>query len=414
MRKIKFLESIRGIGALMVVFFHFIEVFFPGILTGDPSQYHLSGSLEWLIYSSPLRLLVNGPAAVAVFFVLSGYVLTFKFFSTKDSQVLQSGGFRRYFRLLPVVLVVELIAYLCLRFGLYVHASQLPAITLTHTWIDAYATPALLGKVLYEAFFGVFVAHKNQYVVPLWTMTYEFLGAMLVFVTAYIGSRLPKGRTLFFAAVAALFLNTYYIAFVLGMILADLSQRPDQPIKRYLRPATTAILGIVGLFLLSFPAYTDFADYSIYRFMHFHSIETKLVIYYYTWGAFLVLLSVLNSSKLQEMLSARPLVYLGRISFPLYAIHWIVLGSLSSALFIWTLPAAGYYGAFLLTMGISLPVIFLLSELLKRWVDDPGIRTANLLYKTARKLVPQGVFEKSSKTVQVPARITEDRGKSRS
>jgi peptidoglycan/LPS O-acetylase OafA/YrhL len=269
--KIKYLESIRGIGALSVVFFHFLEIFFPAFLTGNPAQQHLGGGLEWLVYSTPLRLLVNGPAAVTVFFVLSGYVLTYKFFKTKDTENLTSGAIRRYFRLAPVVLAVELLAYLCLRFSLYQYVIQIPTITYANTWINAYNTPADLRKVLYEALAGVFFGYQNQYDVPLWTMTYEFYGSLLVFSAAFVGSKM-RNRMWLFVALVFFFRDSYYSDFVLGMILSDLSQRPDQPLRRWIQPWLNTILGVAGLFLLSFPTYTNYADQTMYAFMHIHSL----------------------------------------------------------------------------------------------------------------------------------------------
>ncbi len=401
MGKIKYLESIRGIGALAVVFFHFLEIFFPAFLTGDPAQQHLGGGIEWLVYSTPLRLLVNGPAAVTIFFVLSGYVLTYKFFNTQNTEHLASGAIRRYFRLAPVVLAVELLAYLCLRFSLYQYVLQMPAITHANTWINAYNTPADLTKILSEALSGVFVGYQNQYDVPLWTMTYEFYGSLLVFSAAFIGSKM-RHRMWLFVVLVFFFRNSYFSDFVLGMILSDLSQRPDQPLRRWIHPWLNTILGIAGLFLLSFPTYTNFADQTIYAFMHIHALEDLLVVYYYTWGAFLVLLAVLNSEKTQEILSIRPFVFLGRISFPLYAVHWILLGSVSAFLFYQFVHFVSYPLAFLITFAISLPLMLVAADLIQRYVDRPGTKASRWIYQ--KFFQPKPVYVEQPEPVFIPKR----------
>jgi peptidoglycan/LPS O-acetylase OafA/YrhL len=235
-------------------------------------------------------------------------------------------------------------------------------------------------------------------------MTYEFLGALLVFSAAFLGSKM-RHRMWLFIALVIFFRDSYYSGFVQGMILSDLSQRPDQPLRRWITPWMNAVLALAGLFLLSFPTYTTFSDHTIYGFMHIHSLEDLLVIYYYTWGAFLVLLAILNSQKIQELLSARPLVYLGRISFPLYAVHWIILGSLSALLFVQLHPLVSYPAAFLITVAVSLPVMLGAAELIKRYVDDPGIRFSNWVYQ--RFFQPEPAIEIDPNALRKPERLAE-------
>ena len=65
------LESLRGIAALQVFLLHLLGAFWLPAVTGEGPP----GLATWLA-RSPLALLYDGESAVALFFILSGAVLT--------------------------------------------------------------------------------------------------------------------------------------------------------------------------------------------------------------------------------------------------------------------------------------------------------------------------------------------------
>ncbi len=67
--------------------------------------------------------------------------------------------------------------------------------------------------------------------------------------------------------------------------------------------------------------------------------------------------------------------------------------------------SVGYGGAFLITFVISMPIIISLSELLKRYVDDPGIRVANWIYQTIFK--PKPIMEPAIEPVASSSMVVE-------
>ncbi len=96
--KIIYLDGLRGLAAFIVVIYHHFYGFYPKFLypSEDKVLTQLSGS--------PLNIFYNGNFAVYIFFILSGYVLTYKFFKTRNYGIIISSAARRYIRLLVPVL----------------------------------------------------------------------------------------------------------------------------------------------------------------------------------------------------------------------------------------------------------------------------------------------------------------------
>jgi len=189
--KIGYLEGLRGIAAFVVFLGHFIPYF---ILVSSLMDFAFTGR----------------EVSVCIFFVLSGYVLTLPFFTTKDHEALVSGAVRRSVRLMIPILFLLCVTYF------YVYPGYRDLFNLKG-----------FEDMLSLAFWGVFVRGQltyipdiTQYTGVLWTMIIEFIGSFIVFSFAALFGKL-RNRWLFYIVSLILFLNTYYLAFIFGMILSD-------------------------------------------------------------------------------------------------------------------------------------------------------------------------------------------------
>ncbi|WP_269850238.1 acyltransferase family protein [Methanosarcina horonobensis] len=77
--KISYLDGLRGIAAVNVMIMHFFVALAPAMIYGSELPSHF-GNLDHLFSTTPLGLIGAGNFSVCIFFVLSGYVLTQKFF----------------------------------------------------------------------------------------------------------------------------------------------------------------------------------------------------------------------------------------------------------------------------------------------------------------------------------------------
>lgn len=370
MPKVRYLDGLRGCAAFVVVLHHFAAAFYPASYLGLDLPQH--SFLERWLLTSPLGILMAGNFSVCIFFILSGFVLTRSFFGTGDERTLTSLAFRRYFRLLPPVLFSELVAWALLSANLF-PVQEAAALTGSSRWLSqCWAFEPSLAGVLKESFYGVFFLHQSGYNNVLWTMTWEFLGSFLVFAVAALFGK-SRSRPVVYAVLVLLLWRSYYLAFLLGVILSDIACNRPAWFVRLGRAPVTAVLVAAGLYLGAFPPFMDI-DSPWYNWLKFGFIWDIAPTLYHIVGALFLMLAVLSSPRLQAFFSAAPAAFLGKISFSLYAIHVIVIGSLSCSLFIALHKLVSYNAAGILTLAATVLASLALATLVNRFIDEPGIR----------------------------------------
>ena len=75
--RIEFIDGLRGFTALGVVYIHYSAFFYPTLLLG--------------VY--------NATTLVNIFFVISGFVLSYRFWQNKKLELLTGAALKRYVRL---------------------------------------------------------------------------------------------------------------------------------------------------------------------------------------------------------------------------------------------------------------------------------------------------------------------------
>ncbi len=103
MRRLKFLDGLRGWGAVIVLLYH---VFSDGL----PVDAVIGGQLKYYV---PF----NGTLAVLVFFVVSGFSLSVRYLAEGDIQSWLKIAAGRYLRLAIPILAACLVVHLVMVFG---------------------------------------------------------------------------------------------------------------------------------------------------------------------------------------------------------------------------------------------------------------------------------------------------------
>lgn len=365
-------DGLRGIAAVSVMFAHFLTASSPYLLTsyyGDWLAFDThSYSIADNIFSFPLvSVFYNGLFAVQIFFVLSGFVL-----------VNPGGGDYRYrvwlrflsrpIRLgLPIV-VVSFFSYLIFLLGGYFN---IPAgVASGSRWLSTSIGSSIpiaqgIPLVLYEGLiFG-----KGDIIPQLWTLRVEFWGSMALLAVAAL-----SGRRFLVIGIAALLVGCisltgsdwhFFIAFPLGATLCFL-------------PASSAIVAtsmfFLGIFLGGFQD-----NHWLYSFLPAQFENNRAV--YSLFGAILVVQSV-RSGFLSSALQSKAVQFLGMMSFGIYLIHFTVISTLWSWLYI--NYATNVFIAAIITVSCMAVTIFL-SVLFEKFCDRPSINIGNAFAQRVMK-----------------------------
>ena len=395
--RIAYLESIRGLAALQVLLLHFLGAFAPDLVVSLPAGAGIAG----YIHLSPLYFLYDGYSAVYIFFALSGYVLTRAFerhLTRPASQILA-----RIVRLgLPAIAATLVAAVVMLMFG----KPNVPAGELSGSawfasqWNSDLSVLSVIRDGTINALFlgysglpGVaFLAPwqqpvENSLVAPLWTLSIEFYGSMIVLGLCWCARR---SRALWWSVMllGAIFtIRSAYICFFVGHLLATV-QRAERPAPVSRRLPMLVVMSGVLLCVLAEVWQPQWlrslcADPTYFLFPgQFAPMQLK------TYGALLVLVGVIDLQAARHFLSRPWLVARSKLSFPLYLIHWPILFGPSAALFLLLNGMVGIELARLCAIVAGICLAFA-GSLVFLWVD----RRALELSRTLRRRMSDAVQE---------------------
>lgn len=363
------LDAVRGIAALIVLLAHLRLSFFP-MLPNETTPYSLA--------KVPLCLLLNGGASVALFFVLSGFVLTYRFFQSGDASGLIDSIIRRWPRLAGPVVIVSLISGILMGFGFY-HNIEIVSLN-GSSWMKEFFTwtPKGLDDVLDAlrgGLWGVFFTKECPYNMNFWTMHYELIGSIAAYLFAFVVILASKRLNWRLVAAGMLLLwfrevlrFPYISGFLLGTLLAFLHHR-----FRTLEWKEPFSLVLTAIFCVLAAGFTvpenDFPSW-VYDALHANSVNGRLSVRYglHSVLAVILLSYALWVPSIRDFLS-RPLMRkLGHLSFPIYLIHLPLICSLGASSYLLLRPHGDPIAATLATLLTILATI--LCSLPLAWIDD--------------------------------------------
>jgi|GEM_PF-1106005 len=310
----KELDGIRGGASLMVLFFHVFWEFFGAYNNEFRSPY--------------VKILISGPLAVCLFFVLSGESLAL-ILDNKGKVGLDRVVVKRYFRLSVPIFMSCFFVYLAMKFGM-IYSKEAASI-LNNNWLSNFLKqdPSLFGLIKYS-FSDVFVSHTsfNSYNPFLWPMSIELIGSYIVFLYLYAqGSFIFKGKYLAGGLFISFLVHPFYGLFVFGLLLAEM-KKSNWYIKLIAWPAVGKISGfaialiyIISVFYFKGRSQVGGVGGEI-------SGGNNDVVYSLLA---MVVLFLFNFNKLAlGFFSSKIMVFFGQISFSLYLNHFLIIATIGS------------------------------------------------------------------------------------
>ena len=352
-----YLDSVRGIAAIAVVIYHF---------------------LNWDYKDLPAvkitNIFINGADAVAFFFVLSGFVLSYKYVVLKHDLDIGKFYINRFFRLWPAFFITVIIN------ALYHHRESIGWSKLVDLFIlnkHAFWQEALLLRPV-----------PFVYYVPGWTLVVEFVMSLFVPFMVILAHKNIKNMWwlagFFFFMGAGMFgMGMFVTHFIFGALLAAyfpfISGRSFKQTKVY---RYRYILILVGFILFSMRpleklfSFGWFYDEVIYKYLGYD------VFYFSGVGSLIMLVFIIHSQRLQKILEHGIFRFFGRISYGIYLMHWLVVAWVFN-----NRPLLSSYfpdekTAFFCLLAASLVVTIVFAMIIYHLVELPFIRMSKRL--TAR------------------------------
>lgn len=352
--RIHYLDSLRGIAALMVVIYH--------------ANCWLDFMKDKLVQSTVpnhiLNIFFSGNAAVALFFVLSGFVLSLKYIAQQEEKTnklhLIEFFIKRIFRLYPAFWTVLLLVYLCFG-GNVTHFLQESTLLLPQN--------AAVHKVPID--WTLIIEAKMSILMPIFILL------------AYYNYR----YVLFFAFVLLTLLDTgsYVIHFSIGILIAKyfhyLTPQNWQQSKFY--PYRYAIY------------FLTFVLMSADQFYFIAIRQIDLHTSYTYWGFIakgvasgIIIALVICSPKAQKFLENPILLFLGSISYGIYIGHWLICVDIIETLYFEKLQSmigSYYLSHIIIRYGVWTIASILIGTILYYGIEKPAIKLGSKLIAQLRK-----------------------------
>jgi len=362
-----YLDGLRGILCVLVLVEHCINFYKPDIRFTE--LVGITGFIRRAVNSTPLNIIYNGDVAVYIFFALSGFVLSLSFNRTKDSNVILAGVIKRYPRIMLPVAGSMLFMYMVM--------------VLTDVLIGK-AFGAQFFNILWQTVYRIPFTHTILTNYPLWSMSYELFGSLLVFsLLALFGK--SKYRLIFYSLVMVYFFvsldkahqdlyeySTYYALFVFGVMLCDITNGGRLKIN----PMARLMMFLIGLLLATTPLPREGITQFIGAYTYLKIFEgvqyIQVAITAGVIGSMILFVSIVDSKYAISVLSTRLIMFLGKISFPLYLTHATVIYVISFVLHreYTEIGFSEFAIATILTILVSIPIAFVF----EKYIDMPSIK----------------------------------------
>jgi peptidoglycan/LPS O-acetylase OafA/YrhL len=368
-RRLEYLDSVRGMAALAVLFGHYF---------GGYGRPPFVPAWAW---NTPVAVVRDGEAAVAMFFVLSGLVLSLKYVRLERPF---GGGWRdlaaffvaRVARILPAFLGALWSSALLKATVFQTYATVPPATV----WLRSFwnSPPGLLDPLKQSVL--VFPWGGERLIPQDWSLTVELNLSLWMPFLILLATHGMAGLV-FFAVVgiALLGVQPFLLPFVMGIALAWFFE-PIRESKLLKRPAVLSMLIAAGLFLYAFRFTQLLLPAALQPTFERNWVAPGPSRDFLTWhvtaaGAAMILVALIGTPRLQRVLHLRLLTYLGRISYSVYLWHFAVLLCFTPRLLHW-LNAMGLESpAMGSSVGLAGTVLatVLVSDVSYRLVEKPGI-----------------------------------------
>lgn len=374
LHQLRFVDGLRAILALMVVNEHLVKAFLPVLPLHEVHPGQADMLTQWMLFSPIALLPLNGALAVSMFFILSGVVLAHSL--SKSTNMISPDALwflvRRYIRFAIPVTVMLCFLILLNYMGSFTF----------HTYLDSYGggyrmlfdEDALLSltELLAQGSFSALFLFDARHNPVLWTISVEMWGAVMVgFLMLFKINPLPRKFRLaaYYSVLMVLLwymktnvLSTFLVGVFAYEVMSNIHRITHQRFVKW-------ISFVIGVVLLCYhPKGGGDNMFSLFVFNENAEIYGYLV---YGWASGFLFIAMALSQRCQKALQHRLLRQVGRCSFSIYLLHYLVIGSVGMGTF---MMLSGTWYQYVLTVLAVLTVSLTSGVLFHQLVERPSVR----------------------------------------
>lgn len=292
------LDAARGIAALVVMVYHYINW---------RSWNHFKSILATIIF--------NGIDAVSFFFVLSGFVLSYKYIVLNEPLDIRKFYLNRVFRLWPAFFITVVFNALnSTRNNLNLHSiANIFLFDKTQFWEEA-----------------ILIRGHPKYYGPGWTLVLEL--AFSFFMPFGIALAKKDKNIIFWLLLSFLLIGNnlgtsymFHIHFTLGVLISCLYSQIAAPSFRqtkWYRLRYPILIAAIFLFSVRHVE-RIFSFWDTYNYL-----SNYFGIYFYFYSAiasFVFIVAIIQSTQARNILEHKWLLFIGKISYSIYLMHWLLV-----------------------------------------------------------------------------------------
>jgi len=314
------LDTLRGLAALAVVIHHCLKI---------PSTFD-NTTAAFLLNKTPLGIVQVGSEAVALFFILSGFVLALPFLE-------RPVPYRQYIvkRVCRIWLPYLAALGMAIILVLTVSRGRIPELG---NWFNSAWTTPITATMVVNHFFLIGTFNTDTLNGPFWSLVHEMRVSIIFPLIPLLVLQLTHKKTILLSItligsgmLLSYFLwprigwyaNLFLTVNVIGLFIAGtlIAKQRHAIVKWFSRRSYPLKLSLLAVAILLF---TVESWSSLLHTQHFYG-KSFITMWFVNAGAALLLIIAISSSSLTRILTWRPLHFLGLISFSIYLLHANVL-----------------------------------------------------------------------------------------
>ena len=415
-----YLDGLRGVASFIVFLGHYTEETLGWY--SEPYGLYEDGAPSSPLQLPLIRVLYSPRPMVHIFFIISGYVLSYKPLKQIHSQqlsalttTLSSSVFRRALRLFLPSLVTMLIMAFAVHFDIsddrFAPSFYTLSDQISHWWATSWSLIRASWAVKDLSYL------QPEYNPALWTIPVEFAQSLILFITIIGLARcLTNIRLLVLASIIAFCFwggQLFTVEFLGGMFIAEVTLIQDRSLltptssptllpkydleelrertkscpttRSYAIQAFWIANVICGLFIASWTNNHEDEVWGI-RFLDAHTPEPYAgQRVWFCLGAFQIVAACTQVKFLQSIFTTSIAQYLGNISYALYLTHNLCLTILEPRInphldhYFGKATALGRHMSWAGGLAVYLPVIICVADTFWRAVDTPTVKFARWL-----------------------------------